>query len=154
MRSTLHVTCLLGCSLCWLAGARGSSPSTTTGNNVGAEKEVSKVNTSTDEEIAEGNKGGFFSLLDITDDTGVEDEALTGGIDEQLIKTLVEAEIVTYKGMTQQPFKTCNPLKWWKSNEQNLPKLAALARKLLSIPATSAPSERVWSIAARILVKN
>lgn len=38
-----------------------------------------------------------------------------------------------------------NPLKFWADHCTELPKLARLARKLLVVPATSAPVERVFS---------
>jgi hypothetical protein len=44
-----------------------------------------------------------------------------------------------------------NPLGWWKQNCVRYPCAANLARKFLAIPATSAPSERIWSRAGRIL---
>ena len=44
-----------------------------------------------------------------------------------------------------------NPLIWWKVNAVKYPYVANLAHKYLAIPATSAPSERIWSRAARIL---
>jgi hypothetical protein len=44
-----------------------------------------------------------------------------------------------------------DPLKWWKENGAKYPYVATIARKYLAIPATSAPSERVWSRLARIL---
>ena len=44
-----------------------------------------------------------------------------------------------------------DPLKWWKNNTTKYDMVARLARLYLAIPATSAPSERVWSRAARIL---
>ena len=44
-----------------------------------------------------------------------------------------------------------DPLKWWKENGAKYPYVANIARKYLAIPATSAPSERVWSRLARIL---
>jgi hypothetical protein len=44
-----------------------------------------------------------------------------------------------------------DPLKWWKENCAKYPYVASIDRKYLAIPATSAPSERVWSCLARIL---
>jgi hypothetical protein len=38
-----------------------------------------------------------------------------------------------------------DPLVWWRVNHHTYPNLAKLARKYLCIPATSAPSERVFS---------
>ena len=48
--------------------------------------------------------------------------------------------------------KVCNcPLSWWKSSAHRFKNLERLAAKYLAIPATSAPSERIWSRAARVL---
>ncbi len=44
-----------------------------------------------------------------------------------------------------------DPLKWWKENCAKYPYVANIDRKYLAIPATSAPSEQVWSHLARIL---
>jgi hypothetical protein len=46
-----------------------------------------------------------------------------------------------------------DPLEWWKDNETKYPHLAGLAKKYLSIPASTAPSERAFSIASKILDK-
>ena len=46
-----------------------------------------------------------------------------------------------------------SPLAWWKSNEQLYPSLSKYARQVLAIPATSAPSERVFSVAGQIVTK-
>lgn len=43
-----------------------------------------------------------------------------------------------------------DPLEWWREKRHQYPHLAKLARKYLAVPATSAPSERVWSIAGNI----
>jgi hypothetical protein len=44
-----------------------------------------------------------------------------------------------------------NPLKWWKENCAKYPYVAKIACKYLAIPATSAPSEQVWSRLAKFL---
>ena len=43
------------------------------------------------------------------------------------------------------------PLSWWKSSAHRFKNFKSLAVKYLAIPAMSAPSERIWSRAARVL---
>ena len=43
------------------------------------------------------------------------------------------------------------PLSWWKSSAHRFINLGKLAVKYLGVPATSAPSEHIWSQAARVL---
>ena len=45
------------------------------------------------------------------------------------------------------------PMEWWQQNEKRFPKLASLARKYLCTPATSVPSEKVFSAAGIIVSK-
>lgn len=42
-------------------------------------------------------------------------------------------------------------LTYWRLNQKKLPKMAQLARKLLAIPATSTPSERIFSTCGVLL---
>ncbi|KAJ8369457.1 hypothetical protein SKAU_G00094850 [Synaphobranchus kaupii] len=44
-----------------------------------------------------------------------------------------------------------DPLKWWKDHEVVFPALSHLAKKYLLVPATSSPSERVFSCSGNIV---
>ena len=43
------------------------------------------------------------------------------------------------------------PLEWWKTSAHRFKNFERLAVKYLAIPATSAPSEHIWSRATRVL---
>lgn len=66
---------------------------------------------------------------------------LTIGPEEQVGFSNFEEEIETY--LHESHLEDC--LNWWKENHICFPKLAILSRSLLSIPATSAPAERLFS---------
>lgn len=54
----------------------------------------------------------------------------------------------------EKPVSTkVNPFDWWKVSCVNFPKLAALVRRVLCSPATSVPSERVFSTAGGTVTK-
>jgi hypothetical protein len=63
---------------------------------------------------------------------------------------LAEAEVQQYRECPPVPLDV-NPLQWWKENETKFPRLARVVKKYLCIPATSVPSERVFSTAGDIL---
>ena len=44
-----------------------------------------------------------------------------------------------------------SPLRWWKIEVARLPLLSTVARKYLSVCATSVPSERVFSVGGNIV---
>jgi len=62
-----------------------------------------------------------------------------------------EAEVSSYLAeLTLRDFDS-NPLHYWKENRHRLPTLSTLARKVLCVPATSAPVERVFSTTVHIV---
>ncbi|XP_069103066.1 zinc finger BED domain-containing protein 4-like [Argopecten irradians] len=46
--------------------------------------------------------------------------------------------------------RCCDPLQFWKDNSCRFPNLSILASKYLAIPATSAPVERLFSVAGKV----
>ncbi|XP_050950340.1 zinc finger BED domain-containing protein 4 [Labeo rohita] len=62
----------------------------------------------------------------------------------------IDAEIDLYRKETSISLMAC-PLEWWKDNAQRYPLLSTLAKSYLSVPATSVPSERVFSVAGDIV---
>ena len=65
---------------------------------------------------------------------------------------LVAREIQRYKS-EMSPHQSSDPLLWWAAHRASYPLLAAMALRYLNIPATSVPSERVFSTAGTILNK-
>ena len=85
---------------------------------------------------------------------------MTAGIADSREPLAVEREVMAelkdYMKLAVLPIKYTsalnevkfnNPLAWWRDNCRQFPLLSILARRLLCIPATSAPTERVFSTA-------
>ena len=68
------------------------------------------------------------------------------------VEVQCKEELLAFKGVLQIGEKD-DPLAWWKTNSTRFPVLSKLARMWLAIPATSAPSERIFSLAGRVLTK-
>ena len=65
----------------------------------------------------------------------------------------VDKELDKYMKEDETDFRKDDPLLWWKEREMLYPLVAKLAKKYLAIPASTAPSERVFSVAKNILQK-
>ncbi|CAB5131700.1 unnamed protein product [Rhizophagus irregularis] len=59
-------------------------------------------------------------------------------------------EVANYLALPKIHHDDC-PLTWWKTNKTRFPVLSKLARKYLAIPATSTPSERLFSEAGNVM---
>ena len=59
-------------------------------------------------------------------------------------------EMSNYLALPKIHFDDC-PLLWWKNNSARFPVLSKLAKKYLAIPATSTPSERLFSEAGNVM---
>lgn len=86
-------------------------------------------------------------LGDDSDDS--EDHALDTVVDaEYVLQQRIESEVKLYKTLPKLGSShSDNPLAWWSSHARDYPLLAAVARKWLAVPASSAASERVFSSA-------
>lgn len=66
--------------------------------------------------------------------------------------TMRKSEVEQYLAMEAiGPYD--DPLKWWADRSNSIPTVARLARKYLAIPATSVPSERLFSDCGHIMNK-
>ena len=65
--------------------------------------------------------------------------------DKEKHRNLVRHEVNAFL-METQTLNDMDPLMWWKAKRFNFPNVARVARKWLSVPATSTPSKRVFSI--------
>lgn len=65
-------------------------------------------------------------------------------------KTTIIQEYTLYRDAELKSNKKSDPLDWWKVNAVKYPKLGKLVWKYLSAPATSVPSERLFSEVAAI----
>jgi len=98
----------------------------------------------------------FDGLIDMEEDE--EDDDDEGGENniEKNLRDMANEELDRFDKIQILPLVNrdgsyVNPLHWWTENASRFPLLSELAHVYLAIPATSAPSERVWSRASRIL---
>ncbi|XP_051805338.1 E3 SUMO-protein ligase ZBED1-like isoform X1 [Acanthochromis polyacanthus] len=66
------------------------------------------------------------------------------------IQQAVEAELSSYLVSPLQDSEE-NPLDWWRQHHAHFPTLSKVAKKYLCVPATSSPSERVFSSGGNVV---
>ena len=63
-------------------------------------------------------------------------------------------EVETYLSSRPENLKGMTILKWWYANSESYPILSMMARDYLSVPATSASSERIFSGGVDLVTPN
>ena len=100
------------------------------------------------------NRSGAASFFPESSDEAMDDAGVDGDLS---VEETVANEIRKYqsdRGLRLQTDGCYNcPLEWWRLHHTDYPHIWKVAERILAIPATSAPSERVFSSAANIVDK-
>jgi len=96
--------------------------------------------------------GDLFDNLD-------EQVSLVPQVVVQTDEEIVDKELISYcnepkMNRLNHENMPSNPLEWWAQHEGKYPILSSLARNVLCIPATSAPTERLFSYAGLTIADN
>jgi hypothetical protein len=102
----------------------------------------------------------YLNEDDDEDAAGSSFSAASDSVDRnQFLRDCISREWIEYSSepkleMRQSDGKKTDPLVWWRGlRQQKYPFLSALARRVLAIPATSAASERLFSVAGLVVTK-
>ena len=106
--------------------------------------------------------GDLFAQIQAAQDAAAAQDGIVEVDGVNNIQQMCEEELLRYKNTAplkvyvedapQERVYNC-PFTWWRTHATNFPTLAVLARTYLSVQATSAPSERIFSKASRIISK-
>jgi len=94
---------------------------------------------------AKREKGLMYLLEDVI----VGDSSTSSFSDSSVKTTDVKKEMNNYLCLEVQP--SDNLLQWWHDHKRHFPFLSCMAKKCLSIPTISVPSERAFSVARYIV---
>ena len=76
------------------------------------------------------------------------------GIDISISISIDVLVLVLVETVVEDPETINNPLAWWKEHAATLPILSSLAHRTLCVPASSAPSKRLFSLAGLTIAKD
>jgi hypothetical protein len=128
------------------------------GVNGGANPPQGVVHVDEDDDVHDHDLFDDFDEEEDDDEEDIDEgDAAPANVGGGQVDDLVKQELRLYKAAAKYPLEKQGPdgkkkgyncpLTWWKLNEHRYPLLATLARRTLCIPATSAPSERIFSSA-------
>ncbi|XP_055036165.2 uncharacterized protein [Misgurnus anguillicaudatus] len=110
----------------------------TTGDELQSATAEAEPSTSTVKKKDKQSLGSFLKGITVPHASSVQ------------LEDSLEAELNGYL-MTPAIDGEEDPLAWWKVHRVNFPRLSKLARKYLCIPATSSPSERLFSTSGNVV---
>ena len=101
------------------------------------------IESQSDEPRPKRSRGETELMKLLGDIVDCQQEMDAGSQDQQ-----ADREIQKY--ISEDPVSE-SPLIWWQNKRSKYPILSSLAQKYLSVPATSVPSERAFSIAGHVV---
>jgi len=105
---------------------------------------VLTIATFANDEDVDRNRASTKSVSIILDDCDCEDTR-PGNVDDRM-----SAELSPYRSSKTEPIQT-DALQFWKNEDTTYRNVVMQAQKLLCVPATSVPCERIFSVAREIL---
>ncbi|CAB4443822.1 unnamed protein product [Rhizophagus irregularis] len=94
--------------------------------------------------ITTGRSGSASNVHQATNTSSSSNSILSALFDDDDDVEQDIDEVDDYLNLSVQK-QSCDPLMWWSDHSKRFPLLSRIARKYLSIPATSVPSERLFS---------
>ena len=89
------------------------------------------------------------NIMDIFD----SQDDVTMDVSEFSLEQVIRYEISQYNAMKIEDPKNLEVLDWWKAQQRNFPHLFKVFQRYMHIPATSVPSERMFSLAGNIITE-